>query len=115
MTTFRRRDFIKVSVSTGIGGTFFTSVVGEASPAPFQKDTPQKNKRVIVAGGGIGGLCCGYELLRRGIDVVVLEALRDTGDTFLLRGTAYRMGYTRIPASDLIFPWGSFQSSGLTS
>ncbi len=31
-------------------------------------------KRVIIAGGGIGGLCCGYELMKRGHDVTVLEA-----------------------------------------
>lgn len=31
-------------------------------------------KRVIVAGGGIAGLCCGYELMKRGHDVTVLEA-----------------------------------------
>jgi monoamine oxidase len=31
-------------------------------------------KKIIVAGGGIAGLCCGYELTRRGHDVTVLEA-----------------------------------------
>ena len=36
-------------------------------------------KRVIIAGGGIGGLCCGYELMKRGHDVVVLEASERTG------------------------------------
>jgi monoamine oxidase len=29
---------------------------------------------VIAAGGGIGGLCCAYELMDRGHDVTVLEA-----------------------------------------
>src|SRR5438067_2365481 len=32
------------------------------------------SKKVIVAGGGIGGLCCGYELMKRGHDITVLEA-----------------------------------------
>jgi len=36
-------------------------------------------KRIIVAGGGIGGLCCGYELMRRGHEVTVLEASDRTG------------------------------------
>ena len=35
---------------------------------------PSKNKTVIIAGAGIAGLCCGYELQRRGHDVTVLEA-----------------------------------------
>jgi monoamine oxidase len=36
--------------------------------------TAARPKRVIVAGGGIAGLCCGYELMKRGHDVTVLEA-----------------------------------------
>src|SRR5262245_53817172 len=31
-------------------------------------------KRIVVAGAGIGGLCCAYELMERGHDVTVLEA-----------------------------------------
>ena len=40
---------------------------------------PATRQRVIVAGGGIGGLCCAYELMERGHDVTVLEASRRTG------------------------------------
>src|SRR4029450_5783935 len=36
-------------------------------------------KRVIVAGAGIGGLSCAWELLRRGHDVTVVEASARTG------------------------------------
>lgn len=34
---------------------------------------------MIIAGGGIGGLCCGYKLVRRGHEVTVLEAAGRVG------------------------------------
>jgi monoamine oxidase len=40
---------------------------------------PSRRKRVIVAGAGIAGLSCAWELLRRGHDVVVVEASSRTG------------------------------------
>ena len=36
-------------------------------------------KRIIVAGAGIGGLSCAWELVRRGHDVTVVEASGRTG------------------------------------
>jgi monoamine oxidase len=36
-------------------------------------------KTVVIAGGGIGGLCCAYELMMRGHDVTLLEAAGRTG------------------------------------
>ena len=36
-------------------------------------------RKVIVAGAGIGGLSCAWELMRRGHEVVVLEAAERTG------------------------------------
>lgn len=32
------------------------------------------SKKVIIGGAGIGGMCCGYELMKKGHEVVVLEA-----------------------------------------
>jgi len=37
------------------------------------------SKRVIVAGAGIGGLSCAYELVKRGHEVFVLKAAGHTG------------------------------------
>ncbi len=64
---FTRRAVLKTS---GLA-LLATSGLNAAAPSP--------RKRVIVAGGGIGGLCCAYELMERGHEVTVLEASRRTG------------------------------------
>ena len=43
-------------------------------PGKTRIKTTTNPKKVIVAGAGIAGLCCGYELMKRGHEVVVLEA-----------------------------------------
>lgn len=87
MPNYKRREFIKASLSAGLGTTGLVSALGEpVEHEPSQRKTFQKNKSVIVAGGGIAGLCCGYELMRRGFDVVVLEASpRHGGHVFTAR------------------------------
>jgi monoamine oxidase len=77
MNNLKRRDFIKTTVAAGVGGAVLTPEMlqsAETVPLAPPVPAPQKNKKVIVAGAGIGGLCCGYELMRRGFDVTVLEA-----------------------------------------
>jgi monoamine oxidase len=56
-----RRDALKLAA---------TALVPQVKP---------KTKRVIVAGAGIGGLSCAWELVRRGHDVSVVEASARTG------------------------------------
>ncbi len=64
-----RREALKVA-----GGLLLTAL----SPLPARNQT-KRAKKVIVGGAGIAGLSCAYELMKRGHDVVVLEASARTG------------------------------------
>ncbi|HEV8130052.1 MAG TPA: FAD-dependent oxidoreductase [Acidobacteriota bacterium] len=50
-----------------------------ASFGVIERTRSRQPKKVIIAGAGIAGLSCAYELMRRGHDVVVLEASSRTG------------------------------------
>ncbi len=71
----RRRDLLKVAGVTLLAGT--RPLSPEPAVLPESNGLRQRTtrpKKVIIAGGGIAGLCCGYELMERGHDVTVLEA-----------------------------------------
>lgn len=73
-----RRDFLKASVMAG-------SAVAAGAAWP-ENPVYRSSKSAIVIGGGIGGLASGYEVLRRGVDVTVLEASgRPGGHVYTIR------------------------------
>ncbi len=67
-----RRDVLKIA-----GGALAAGISLSARP---QGGTTRK---VVVAGAGISGLCCAYELLKRGHEVTLLEALGRSGGHIL--------------------------------
>ena len=60
-----RRSFLK-----SVAGALGASAVAETAGAT----TAPRRKTAIVAGAGITGLCCAYELMKHGVEVIVLEA-----------------------------------------
>lgn len=62
-----RRNALKL-----IGGS--AAVAWASSSISLAADNGKPKKRIAIAGGGIGGLCCAFELMERGHDVTVLEA-----------------------------------------
>jgi monoamine oxidase len=61
-STITRRDALKLAAA---------GLIPQASPP--------KTRKILVAGAGIAGLSCAYELSRRGHDVTVVEASGRTG------------------------------------
>lgn len=69
-----RRTFLK-AIATGVGA----SVIAGAPARAEQRPPDRRRKTAIVAGAGITGLCCAYQLMQHGVDVTVLEASGRTG------------------------------------
>ena len=69
-----RRTFLKTLLA-GAGASMIDSgamtAAAAAKAAPARQSRPGK---VVIGGAGITGLCCGYELMKAGFDVTLLEA-----------------------------------------
>ncbi|MGH8169500.1 MAG: flavin monoamine oxidase family protein [Steroidobacteraceae bacterium] len=70
----RRRTFLK-TLMAGAGASVIDSgmTAAEAAAKPTAA-AHSKHRRVVVGGAGIAGLCCGYELMKAGFEVTILEA-----------------------------------------
>ncbi len=66
--SLNRREALQLAASGVVAS--FTAHESPASVRPVRR----AGKRVVVAGAGIGGRCCAYELMERGHEVTVLEA-----------------------------------------
>ena len=71
MSHFKRRDFIKNSVLAGVGASLLSEPLQVKGQEAFKssKKSNKAAKKVSVGGGGIGGLCTAYELMKKGHDV----------------------------------------------
>ncbi|HEX3659916.1 MAG TPA: NAD(P)/FAD-dependent oxidoreductase [Acidobacteriaceae bacterium] len=69
-----RRTFLKTLIA-GAGASLIDPTLVTADPIAKREPAAEPGARKVVIGGaGITGLCCGYELMKAGIDVTILEA-----------------------------------------
>jgi monoamine oxidase len=78
MANIKRRAFIKNTLIAGAGTVLAPQILHATEEAGIKAESINKElsadaKKVIVAGAGITGLCCAYELMKAGHDVVILE------------------------------------------
>jgi len=68
-----RRTFLK-TLMAGAGASVIDSRRMVAGAAPRKTRGARSSGKVVIGGAGITGLCCGYELMKAGFDVTILEA-----------------------------------------
>ena len=82
MTKLNRRDVLKTvagALAAGVPSPEGFAARQENPALERQRPKTRNPRRIVVAGGGIGGLCCAFELMMRGHDVTLFEASGRTG------------------------------------
>jgi monoamine oxidase len=74
MKNLKRRKFIKDTLIASAGVAFVPRLLKAKTSRPEGILPAANGKSVVVAGAGITGLCCAYELMNAGHEVTVLEA-----------------------------------------
>jgi monoamine oxidase len=124
MQNLKRRDFIKSTVLAGASASMLNTnpILAESYPEFVANNKVQRAaKKIIVGGAGIGGLCCAYELMKKGHDVVVLEASgRHGGHVFTVHdglsdGLYGDFGQEHITKPGYDKYWGYIQEFNLTA
>ncbi|MBL7872288.1 MAG: FAD-dependent oxidoreductase [Cyclobacteriaceae bacterium] len=124
MSSLKRRDFLKHSVIASMGASLINS---EAFAKTEQKEFTEVQralgppKKIIIGGGGIGGLCTGYELMKKGHEVIILEASgRHGGHVFTVHdglsdGLYGDFGQEHISKPGYDLYWSYIKEFGLTA
>ncbi len=111
MTT--RRGFLNSALTLTAGSTLLGISKATSATARSSQKAP---KRVVVIGAGLAGLAAGYELMKAGHDVIVLEARnRPGGRVYTLRNFADGLyaeagGQAFYPQSFQILPTNMFKN-----
>jgi monoamine oxidase len=69
-----RRTFLKTLMAGAGASAIHSGVMAANAAAKRTRGARAKPGKVVIGGAGITGLCCGYELMKAGFDVTILEA-----------------------------------------
>lgn len=69
-----RRTFLKALVAGAGASAIDSGILSARAAAADGRAAGSRPRKVVIGGAGITGLCCGYELMKAGWDVTILEA-----------------------------------------